>query len=201
MPNAPLVHGKAKSSPSPTTPTKSPTRRKRKKSADLSVGDDEDNRKSARRSPEKYKVKYTHGSDSDEDVVEFDNVHRETAKSSTSWGGPGPVSVHVPTRAVATAITMDKPHTLYQGRARLMRGDDTHWLSEADCYIRQELAEVFTAQEEDVALFADLEIGQVGIRCFYCAENKAPKDRNSSHCSFPSTVAGIQNAVSDLQRR
>lgn len=163
----------------------------------MSVGDD-DNRKSARRSPEKYKVKYTHGSDSDEDVVEFDSVHRETAKSPT---GGGPVSVHVPTRAVATAITMDKPHTLYQGRARLMRGDDTHWLSEADCYIRQELAEVFTAQEEDVALFADLEIGQVGIRCFYCAENKAQKDRNSSHCSFPSTVAGIQNAVSDLQRR
>jgi len=183
-----------------TTPT-SPERKKRKKSADSA---ENENRKSAKRSlsmSEKKKVDDAHD-DSDSDMgdggeggvvemVEFDNVHNIIQE------GLSPSS---PTRATAATAT-ENSHIIYQGRTRLTKGDDPHWLSEADCYIRQELAEVFTAQEEDLDLFGDPEIGQVGIRCFYCAESKAPEDRSRGHIYYPSSVGSVQQAVSDLQRR
>ena len=61
--------------------------------------------------------------------------------------------------------------------------------------------EVFTAQDEDLKLNGDLEIGQVGVRCFFCAENKSPQDREKGHAYYPSVVAAIQQSVSDLQTR
>jgi hypothetical protein len=90
---------------------------------------------------------------------------------------------------------------IYQGRTRLSRGDDPHWLSEADCFIRRELAEVFSAKEEHLEMYGEPEIGQVGVRCFYCAENKDTEDRSKTHAFFPLSVGGVQQAVADLSRR
>jgi hypothetical protein len=80
--------------------------------------------------------------------------------------------------------------------------NDVHCrLSITDCFLRQEIVEVFTAQEEDLKLNGDAEIGQVGVRCFYCAENKSAEDRDKGYACYPSVVATIQQSVSDLNSR
>jgi len=176
----------------------SPERKKRKKSADSA---ENDARKSVEGTPTKTNPGDAPSNDSDSEendigavveTVKFDNVHRDikTAVSSSSS-----------TTRAATATAAENSLVIYQGRTRLTRGDDPHWLSEADGFIRQELTEVFTAQEEDLDLFGDPEIGQVGVRCFYCAENNSPDDRSRGHIYYPSSVGCIQQAVSDLQRR
>jgi hypothetical protein len=127
-------------------------------------------------------------------MVEFDNVHEEGDIKSHHERGDFSSS------NAANSARNNAP-IAYQGRARLTRGDDLHWLSESDCFIRQELAEVFTAQEEDLGLFGDPQIGQVGVRCFYCAQNLPSEERGRGHVYYPSSVAAVQQAVSDLQRR
>jgi hypothetical protein len=88
----------------------------------------------------------------------------------------------------------------FQGSIRLSRKDDPHWLSDSCCFIRKELVEAFTATEEDIDGVNATYLGQVGIRCVYCAKNQI-KDRPKGHAYYPMSVAGIQDAVSDLQRR
>ena len=96
--------------------------------------------------------------------------------------------------------SMNNISTAFQGSARLSRGDDPHWLSDACCFIRRELVEVFTASEDDVDSANATSPGQVGVRCVYCAQ--LPRDaRPKGHAYFPTSVAGIQDVVSDLQRR
>lgn len=179
------------------TSPKSPERKKRKTSADLS---EKEGRKSVRR-PSKIDFAEDDNSDADEkealDTVEFDNVHNNNNTNNEASSSPERERA----TESATLANNENAHITYQGRTRLTRDDDPHWLSEADCFIRQELAEVFTAQEEDTELFGEPEIGQVGIRCFYCAENKDARARTRGHVFFPSNVGGVQQAVSDLQRR
>ena len=92
-------------------------------------------------------------------------------------------------------------YAIFKGQVRLSREDDPHWLSDAHCFIRQELTEVFSAREEDLGPAGASEIGQVGIRCVYCAESKSPEDRPKGHVYYPSSISSIQQVVSDLQRR
>lgn len=96
--------------------------------------------------------------------------------------------------------SMNDISPIFQGSARLSRGDDPHWLSDACCFIRRELVEVFTASKEDVDGTNVTSPGQVGVRCVYCAQ--LPREaRPKGHAYFPTSVAGIQDVVSDLQRR
>ena len=90
--------------------------------------------------------------------------------------------------------------TAFEGSTKLSRGDDGHWLSDASCFIRQEMVEAFTATEEDLDGVNARGIGQVGIRCVYCAQ-KQIQDRSNCHVIFPTSLANIEDAVSDLQRR
>jgi hypothetical protein len=89
----------------------------------------------------------------------------------------------------------------FHGSIRLARGDDSNWLSDACCFIRSNLVEAFTASESEVDDVHVTSPGQVGIRCIYCAKNLSPDDRPKGHSYFPSSVAEIQDAVSDLIRR
>lgn len=90
--------------------------------------------------------------------------------------------------------------TAFEGSIRLSREDDEHWLSDASCFIRQELVEAFTATEDDLDDVNATGIGQVGIRCVYCAQ-KQIQGRSNCHVIFPTSLANIEDAVSDLQRR
>lgn len=136
-----------------------------------------DNSKNAKHTPEKKREGESRDINSDAEdsearaapqTIQFDNVHHDASALA---------SLSSPKRAT-NATAVENSHVVYQGRTRLTRGDDPHWLSEADCFIRQELAEVFTAHGPDLDLFGDPEKGQVGIRCFYCAKNKPPEERN-----------------------
>ena len=183
------------------SPSGTPEVKKRKETADLT---EKENRKIAKRTLERHKIDRARNDSSNSyvesdggdivKVVEFDNVHEVVDITSHHDRGDF-------TSTTATNSAKNNAHIVYRGRARLTRGDDLHWLSEADCFIRQELAEVFTAQEEDLGLFGDPQIGQVGVRCFYCAENLAPDKRRGGHAYYPSSVATLQQVVSDLQRR
>ncbi len=97
--------------------------------------------------------------------------------------------------------TLNVENEVIDGITRLSRGDDPHWLSDAQCFIRQELTEVFSASDKDIEIGGVSQRGQVGIRCLYCAKNKPLEDRQSGHVYYPSSVSQIQQAVSDLQRR
>lgn len=173
-----------------TTDSGSPEKKKRKRSAD--AADEKENRKSTKRLSERKKGNAPRDDpDSDEDdeiveTVEFDNVHEPP------W---------TPAHLRTCAATEKSCTVVYRGRSHLNRGDDGLSLSEADCYIRRELTEVFTASEEDMELSGNPELGQVGVRCFYCAENRAPEDRPRGHVYYPSSVGAVQQAVADLQRR
>lgn len=145
-------------------------------------------------SPKSADTESDRGSGVVEEMAVFRNVHEES--NVTSHHECGDLS-----SSNAANGVKNNTHITYQGRARLTRGDDLHWLSESDCFIRQELADVFTAQEEDLGLFGDPQIGQVGVRCFYCAENLPLEERRAGHLYYPSSVASLQQAVSDLHRR
>lgn len=151
---------------------------------------EKEKRKSAKRSLEHCKAGLARD-DCLDDTIEHDNNYE------------GDVATFSSDHAVQTAPikSNSKTRIAYEGRTPLARGDDSTWLSEAECFIRQEIVEVFTANDEDLKQNGNPEIGQVGVRCFYCAENKAPKDRDIGHARYPSVVAAMQQAVWDLQRR
>jgi hypothetical protein len=126
------------------------------------------------------------------ETIEFGNVHKKGENSSPRDSGDK-VTI-LPNR-----VKINEQFA-FHGRARLTRGDDMQWLSETDCFIRQELAEVFTAQEDDLNNFGNSHMGQVGVRCFYCAENLSPGARKEGHVFYPTSIAAVQQAVLDLQR-
>lgn len=129
----------------------------------------------------------------------FSSYGRNEGKATA----PSLKSSHQATKSSGVDSDDDTPNdkTPYKGQARLTRGDDPHRLSEADCFIRQELVEVFTARREDLDSHGDPEIGQVGVRCLFCVQNKDLRDRSKAHVAFPTSLGTLQGAVSDLQRR
>jgi hypothetical protein len=162
---------------------------------------EKDTRKSAKWSAENLKIGHVNNDCSDSDLDDSELKDDDTIGYDN---GRGAGSSHVPPDRTATTVSLranNTTHLAYQGRMPLAREDDTYWLSETDCFIRKEIVEVFTAQVEDMELFGHPEIGQVGVRCCYCAKNKSPRDRNGGHVFYPSAVAALQQAVSDLRRR
>lgn len=88
-------------------------------------------------------------------------------------------------------------------RVLLAIPEDKNWLSDMDCFVRNNI-EVFTAKQIDVDnAVADrkypIRVGQVGIRCVYCAEASADSVRKSA-VSFPYSVSGIYESVREFQR-
>ena len=81
---------------------------------------------------------------------------------------------------------------------------DADSLSDRQCYVRSEFVEVFEATEKDVAArhskgAQKLVVGQVGIRCMYCAHLR-PKDRAERAVCYPSSISRIYQTVADMQR-
>lgn len=125
-------------------------------------------------------------------TIEFGNVHKKGEISSPRDSGDK-------FTILSNRVKINEQFA-FHGRARLTRGDDMQWLSESDCFIRQELAEVFTAQEDDLNNCGNSHIGQVGVRCFYCAKNLSPVARKEGNVFYPSSIAAVQQAVLNLQR-
>jgi len=95
----------------------------------------------------------------------------------------------------------DNCDVIHHGCLPLTKGDDAHWLSELQCFVRTDIVEIFSAKGEDIEMDEDDVIeGQVGVRCVYCAK-LPPDERPDGHAFFPKSLASIYQNVSDLQRR
>jgi hypothetical protein len=82
--------------------------------------------------------------------------------------------------------------------------EDKFWLSELQCYLRSNFAEVFAATEEDIAApmhgrNKPIALGQVGIRCMHCRDDP-PSERGQQATSYPSLISGIYNSVQQMLR-
>jgi hypothetical protein len=87
-------------------------------------------------------------------------------------------------------------------RVLLAIPDDKNWLSDNDCFVRNNI-EVFTANQSDVEKAAaarkyPIKLGQVGIRCVHCA--MASEGVSCGAVSYPYSISGIYESVREFQR-
>ena len=90
----------------------------------------------------------------------------------------------------------------YHGCVRLTKTDDTHWLSEMECFARSELVEVFTLSADEIHDYAGRKEpaeGQVGIRCTFC-KCLDHTERPASCVALPDTLSAIHTKVTDMIR-
>jgi hypothetical protein len=81
-------------------------------------------------------------------------------------------------------------------------GEDHNWLSQFLCFIRSDLVEVFCANTEDVSTRMNSKVvalGQVGIRCRFCAHLRH-SDRANRAASFPSSMSRIYQSLTMMVR-
>jgi hypothetical protein len=89
------------------------------------------------------------------------------------------------------------------GCVRLTKPDDSHWLSEMQCFARSDLVEVFAWRVKDgFAGYSGRKEpveGQVAVRCAFC-KTLPESERPSGTLVFPDKVDGIQTKVEDMLR-
>ena len=73
--------------------------------------------------------------------------------------------------ASESAISADDNVSYFAGCVPLSKPDDPHWLSAIQCFVRSNMVEIFSLTEDDVeeTEYESFEVGQVGIRCKFCA--------------------------------
>ena len=81
---------------------------------------------------------------------------------------------------------------------------DADSLSDRQCYVRSHFVELFISNADDVQArhsrgAQKLNVGQVGMRCAYCAKLK-PRDRAERAVCYPSSISRIYQTVADMQR-
>lgn len=84
----------------------------------------------------------------------------------------------------------ETPHYSNRVHVPLAIEEDQNWLSEFQCFVRQELLQVFRASRQDVKIrVASKKVfyKQVGIRCRFCAHCK-PSTRAIRSSAFPSSI-------------
>ena len=87
-------------------------------------------------------------------------------------------------------------------RVLLAIPQDKEWLSDMDCFVRQNI-EVFSATTKDVAVAEvdrkyPIKPAQVGIRCIHCAST--PGGACGTGVSYPYSISGIYESVREFQR-
>lgn len=84
----------------------------------------------------------------------------------------------------------------------LSTNDDENWLSEFLCFVRSQCVEVFSASRDDVASRMNSKkvlLGQVGIRCRFCA-HLPHRERTGRSSSFPSSINRIYQSLTMMLR-
>jgi hypothetical protein len=84
----------------------------------------------------------------------------------------------------------------------LSTDDDENWLSEFLCFVRSQCVEVFSASQDDVASRMNSKkvlLGQVGIRCRFCA-HLPHRERTGRSSSFPSSINRIYQSLTMMLR-
>jgi len=97
------------------------------------------------------------------------------------------------------SVEPEDSSSIIHGCVPLSKKDDSKWLSSLMCFVRSDMVEMFSVDQDEVEE-EDVLVGQVGVRCTFCA--KLPLDeRPDGHAYFPSSLLTIYQSVSDLQRR
>mmetsp|Transcript_10076 Transcript_10076/g.14973 ORF Transcript_10076/g.14973 Transcript_10076/m.14973 type:complete len:274 (-) Transcript_10076:162-983(-) len=84
----------------------------------------------------------------------------------------------------------------------LATAEDTNWLSEFLCFVRSHCIETFCASHHDVSSrlgCKQVNLGQVGIRCRYCA-HCSPRRRVRRSSTFPSSLCRIYQSLTMMLR-
>lgn len=89
-------------------------------------------------------------------------------------------------------------------RVSLAIPEDKEWLSDMDCFIRNQL-EVFCATAADVETAQTdrkypIRVGQVGIRCIHCSTAKKGSGAQGQAVAYPFSISGIYESVREFQR-
>ena len=87
-------------------------------------------------------------------------------------------------------------------RVLLAIHEDKDWLSDMDCFVRNNI-EVFSSKLHDVDdAVADrkypIKLGQVGIRCIHCASSTG--GARGAAVAYPYSISGIYESVREFQR-
>jgi len=153
--------------------------------------------------------------DDEETETEDDDDDDDDDQSDTNEKSNRKVSVSSPSHRKRVSQDEDSPGSestssdddnvdYFLGCIPLSKPDDPHWLSGIQCFVRSSMVEVFSLTEEDTEeeddQYDDAEIGQVGIRCKFCAILQ-PKLRPKGYVYFPDSISNIYQCVADLQRR
>ena len=78
---------------------------------------------------------------------------------------------------------------------RLAKGDDPLFLSERHCFMRGEMLEAFASQEET----DEVQLGQAGVRCVFCAE-ASPEARSEEYMCYPPSLSSFYEMVTKFHR-
>lgn len=94
------------------------------------------------------------------------------------------------------------PHFSIRNFTPLGIPSDKHWLSPFFTFVRFNCTEVVPATAKDVAYRREsrrIVLGQVGIRCRFCA-HREHRDRANRSCCYPSTVSRIYQSLTMMVR-
>lgn len=127
---------------------------------------------------------------------------RHVQKSRTSAGSPSSLSsgMNISRKQQPSSEAL-QPYYNRQVLA-LSTGDDENWLSEFLCFVRSQCVEVFSASQDDVASRMNSKkvlLGQVGIRCRFCA-HLPHRERTGRSSSFPSSINRIYQSLTMMLR-
>merc|ERR1740124_17685 len=110
--------------------------------------------------------------------IAFNSISNEKSSKKVSTGSPssrkrivGKLSQDEDSPASESAISADDNVSYSAGCVPLSKPDDPHWLSAIQCFVRSNMVEIFSLTEDDVeeTEYESFEVGQVGIRCKFCA--------------------------------
>lgn len=124
----------------------------------------------------------------------------------SSGSSPGDLVVGSATEksAKALAACANDPSAKQSKPILLAIAEDKEWISDMDCFVRENLA-AFCATEEDVNCAESdrkypIVVGQVGIRCLHCAMTSTGEGARGTAVAFPHSIHGIYESVREFQR-
>jgi len=127
----------------------------------------------------------------EEDIAESDEDTKPKAKEKKPAAASGALGRR---KAISPWI---------EGSVSLGKPDDYHWLGDMESHVRKHFLEVFSLKKADkldgYTGRKDPSIGQVGIRCVFCAKAN-PSERSNNCVTFPDMLSSIHTKVKDMIR-
>ena len=138
--------------------------------------------------------------DTEEEMLDSDEDTKPKAKEKKS-----PPTVEEETGKAATGAMARRKASSpwFEGCVPLSKNDDYHWIGDMEAHVRKNFVEVFSLKSSDkldgYTGRKEPSIGQVGIRCVFCA-GVEPSERTNNCIAFPDMLSSIHTKVKDMIR-